>query len=297
MNHPDSSQRIVVGVDGSKDALQAALWAAELAQRRGTGVHLLHALNLTGAGSLVSRLPFDEYRRSQTEHAEEMLDAVRAELQGRFPDLPVVTEIATDEPVETLVAATRLAALTVLGTRGRGGFPTLGIGSVGLRVAAHCHGPIILVPGGDGPASGGPGGEIVLGVAEREPAAVVDFAFAVAEESGAHLRAVHAWQPIPPYNGYYFVDPAILAAEAESVLTAVLKPARHAHAAVPAIAESVCATPAAALVDAARGARLLVLGAHRQRSPLSVGVGSVLHALLTHAPCPVAVVPFGVRVD
>jgi nucleotide-binding universal stress UspA family protein len=45
------------------------------------------------------------------------------------------------------------------------------------------------------------------------------------------------------------------------------------------------------LIEAARGSRLLVIGAHRRRSPLSVGAGYVLQGLLSHSPTPVAVVP------
>jgi nucleotide-binding universal stress UspA family protein len=297
MIHPDSPQRIVVGIDGSKDALSAALWAAEQAERRAADVYLLNAVNLTGAASLVSRLPLDEYRRGRTEHAEGLLDAARTEVLGHFPGLRVWTEVTPVEPVEALVAATRTAAFTVVGTRGQDGFPGLALGSVGLRTAAHCRGPLVLVPAGDGPAGGGSGGEVVLGVADREPAAVVDFAFEMAEELGVRLRAVHAWQSIPPYDGYYFIEPTILATEAESLLTAALQPARRIRPTVSVAEDAVHATAAAALLEAARGARLLVLGTHRRNGPLSIGVGRVLHAVLTHAPCPVAVVPLNERGD
>ncbi|HEU5426612.1 MAG TPA: universal stress protein [Actinocrinis sp.] len=287
-------ERIVVGIDGSPDAAHAAAWAAEVAARRGAGLHLLHALNLTGVSSLLSRLPFEEYRKNETKHAEVMLDELRADLLRARPGLSTSTEISPDDPTETLVAATRQARLTVIGTRGRGGFPGLALGSVGLRLAAHCHGPIILVPGRQEPGSAAPEAprkEIVLGVAAREPSAVIGFAFDLAREWGADVRAVHAWQLIPPYNGYYYIEPSVLATTAGELLSAALEPTRRAHGSVTCVADAVCATPATALIEKARGARLLVLGAHRHRSALSLGVGPVLHALLTHAPCPVAVVP------
>lgn len=46
-----------------------------------------------------------------------------------------------------------------------------------------------------------------------------------------------------------------------------------------------------ALVDAADGARLLVVGAHRRRGPLAVGAGYVVDGVLAHSATPVAVVP------
>ena len=45
------------------------------------------------------------------------------------------------------------------------------------------------------------------------------------------------------------------------------------------------------LIDAARAARLVVLGAHRRRGPLSVGPGYVVEGVLAHCPTPVVVVP------
>ena len=45
------------------------------------------------------------------------------------------------------------------------------------------------------------------------------------------------------------------------------------------------------LVHAAQGARLLVVGAHRHRGPLSVGAGYVVDGVLAHSTSPVAVVP------
>ena len=288
---------ITVGIDGSADAMRAAEWAADLAQRRGTGVRLVHALNLTRAASLLSRLSFDEYRRVCTKDAEMLLGVASDQLYERMPAVPITTEIVDGAPVEELVEAGGAAALTVVGTRGRGGFPGLGLGSVGLRLAAHCRGPVVLVPAGRS-GVGGPdpdSGEIVLGVADREPAEVVGFAFDLAEELGSDLRAVHAWQPIPPYNGYYYIEPTILRGAADASLTAALEPVRGMYADVSVAMDAACAGPAAALSQAAHNARLLVLGAHRRRTPFSIGIGPVLHALLIHAPCPVAVVPATVR--
>jgi nucleotide-binding universal stress UspA family protein len=284
-----SPHRIVVGIDGCSNAAHAASWAARPAVRRGAQLHLLHAVNLTGAGSLLTRLPFEEYQQNRMKQAEALLDETRAELLGHHPAPEISSEIYTSDPVEALVAATGLAALTVVRARGSGGFPGLRIGSVGLRLAAHCQGPMTVVP--EDAAPDDTRDEIVLGVAANEPAEPISFAFDMAEELGTALRGVHAWQPIPPYNGYYYIEPSTLAAAAEDLLAAALSPARRTHSATRVTTDAVCATPAAALIDAGHGARVLVLGAHRRRTPLSIGIGPVLHAVLAHAPCPVAVVP------
>ena len=310
MNASPATRRVVVGIDGSRGAARAAAWAARLAAHRDAQLQLLHAIHLTGAVSLITRLPFDEYRQIRMKEAEALLDEVRADLLGRYPALSISTEIFTSDAAEALVASTGPSVLTVVGTRGRGGFPGLRLGSVGLRLCAHCRGPVVFVPGdtsaedgvevvGEGAsadAAAGPvRGEVVLGVAPGESPEVIDFAFDLAEELGAPLRGVHAWQPIPPYNGYYYIEPSILATAAEELLGAALAPAERDHPAIRTTTDAVCATPAAALVEAGRDAQLLVLGAHRRRMPLSIGIGPVLHAVMTHTPCPVAVVPLPTR--
>jgi len=292
MNRSDQVQRIVVGIDGSAQAARAAAWAAALAARRDATLHLVHALNLIGPPSLLTRLSFETYRQHRVKDGEALLDAVRAQALVRFPRLWITTEVAESDPVQALVACSREARLVVAGTRGHDGFAGLLLGSVALRLAAHSRCPAVFVPAGFEQAETGPIGEVVVGVEWGECAEMIDFAFDLAEETGASLRAVHAWEAIPAYNGYYYIDPATLQAEAQSLLGGALKVAYETHGAnVRLTADAVRSAPATALLDAARGARLLVLGAHRRRSALSVGVGPVLHALLSHPPCPVAVVP------
>ena len=50
-------------------------------------------------------------------------------------------------------------------------------------------------------------------------------------------------------------------------------------------------TLAADASEAANGARLLVLAAHRHRAPLSVGAGYAVDGLIAHSPTPLAIIP------
>ncbi|MFF1747124.1 universal stress protein [Streptomyces mirabilis] len=47
------------------------------------------------------------------------------------------------------------------------------------------------------------------------------------------------------------------------------------------------------LIHASAGAALLVVGRRVRQTRLGTHLGSVAHAVLHHAPCPVAVVPHG----
>jgi nucleotide-binding universal stress UspA family protein len=289
--HHDHGARIVVGVDGSPQAVDAALWAAALAERRGAAVHLLHAFP-PGPKSLLGRSHRGEYTRRRTEDGEALLDTVRHEILARHPRVWITGEVAEGDPARLLVALSYHASLVSVATRGCGGFDELLLGSVCLRLAAHCHCPSVFVPGCPESAHPAADGEVVLGVKHDEPAAVVDFAFRAAADLGTGVRAVHAFDSAPLDDGFYLVDPAVLEKDARILLDDVLKRApanRFPNVAATSAAIRGCA--AGALIGAAGAAPLLVIGASRARSPVSVGVGAVAHALLLHATCPVAIVP------
>jgi nucleotide-binding universal stress UspA family protein len=283
-------RRIVVGIDGSEPAEHAAFWAADLATALGVNLHLQYAIDSTGSAAQFTRLPLGEYQNAVMDEAQALLRGVHDRLSREHPDVPITVEVSLRSPVIALADASDNALLMVVGTRGRGGFADLLLGSVSLRLAAHSACPTILVPPA-GRAQGDPRGEIVVGIEDRKSAETASFALDMARRLGTGVRAVHAWEPIPPYSGYYFIDPRVSQKDADDVLAAALEPARESHPDIQVTAETPCGSPAAALIGAAQGARLLVLGAHRHHGPLSLGVGPVLHPLLAHSPCPLAIVP------
>jgi nucleotide-binding universal stress UspA family protein len=297
MNQSETSKskterRIVAGIDGSRQAADAALWAGAFAARRGAPLHLLYAFRSARSPSLLGGSRAGEYVQRRTEYGEALLEEARREILARFPRVLVTADVAEGDPARLLVGLSYDASVVVAGTRGGGGFGGLLLGSVGLRLAAHCHCPAVFVPGAAGGPAASPGAPLVLGVVEDEPDTVVDFAFRTAADLGVGVRLVHAWEPIELRPGYYLIEPAFVEAEARQLLDGTLKrvPAER-FPDVAVTAAAVRGAAAGALRDAARGAPLLVVGAHRARSPVSVGVGAVVHALLSHACCPVAVVP------
>jgi nucleotide-binding universal stress UspA family protein len=273
-------------------ALDAALWAAVLADRRGVPLHLVHAFHGTGPSSLLGRAHADEYIQRRTAHGEALIDEARREILARHPCVWVTGEVAEGDPVRLLVALSYDASLVCVGTRGHGGFAGLLLGSVGLRLAAHCHCPAVFVPARTARPQAVRSGALVLGTEEDEPYSALEFAFRAAADLGLGVRAVHAWEPIELRPGYYLVEPAFIEEEARVLLDGVLKRApvdRFPNVQVTTAA--LRGGAAGVLVGAAHGAPLIVVGAHRARSAVSVGVGAVVCALLAHAACPVAVVP------
>lgn len=143
--------RIVVGVDGSAAANRALEAAVEQARLHDDAVVLaVHAWRPTTwlgppdrVGSITS---YDELRDA----AQEMLTDALADL----PD-DVELEAATIEgpPAPSLMTAAEDADLLVVGTRGRGGFTDLRIGSTSRQLTAHAPCPVLVVPPGVRPAS------------------------------------------------------------------------------------------------------------------------------------------------
>jgi nucleotide-binding universal stress UspA family protein len=283
---------VVVGVDGSQNARTAATWAAAEAARRGVSLTVAHALYLTyNAYLAIPPEPDDELWR---EKARVMTEHEAQRLGTLHPGLPIHTA-ASDGPADLfLETLSEHAALLVTGTRGHGGFAGMLVGSVSRKLAAHAHCPLVVVRT-EPPAD--PRDEVVLGVGPKPSPAAVRFAFRAAEEYGARLTVVRAWWPTAVYGG--FAAPGGMSVDhGEMFRAAAAAGAEEAvkplHAEYPGV-ETQCAAAEGntvpALLEAANGARLLVVGAHRHRGPLAVGAGYVVDGVLAHSRTPVAVVP------
>jgi nucleotide-binding universal stress UspA family protein len=143
-------------------------------------------------------------------------------------------------------------------------------------------------------------GRIVVGVDGSElGGAALAWALEEAKLREATLVAVHAWTFVPPgpiaEPGMVPVPAGDLAgdlAAERNVANAVLDDAaeRAAGTGVEVERRLVESSPGDALVEAARGADLLVVGSHGRGSLASALLGSVSHHVLKHAPCPVVVV-------
>jgi nucleotide-binding universal stress UspA family protein len=280
---------VIAGVDHSRNAAHAAAWAAREAADRGLTLHLVHALDLaTGAGAVVEP---PEYAPAMRSDAESLLDGLAEALRAQYPGLPIETVVSELSAPRTLTALSTDAQLVVTGTRGHGGFAGLLLGSVSLKLAVHAHSPVVVVRA-DAPDTTAE--EIVLGVEPGQGLAPIRFAFAGAARLGARLRVVRAWEAQAAYGTYgtYYVQDTTLTGKEEVEDTVGL--IEQVREEFPGVEVTVTATRGNAvpiLTEAARGARLLVIGARRRRGPLSVGAGYVVQGLLAHCPTPVAVVP------
>jgi nucleotide-binding universal stress UspA family protein len=135
--------RVVVGIDGSAGAQAAAEFAVREARLRGAK---LVAVNALGLPDLVRFDPYSVHVHPKLEivtRAEETVAAALRDLDT--DDLDVRVVVSTDEPARALIDQGAFADLLVVGSRGRGGFHGLVLGSVSMRCALHAQCPVTVV--------------------------------------------------------------------------------------------------------------------------------------------------------
>ena len=130
---------VVVGIDGSPESKSAAAIAFNEASRRRVGLVVLHAWSDVD----VSEWPDLDWPAAQS-MSEQMLDDRLVRWQEQYPEVNVRRIIARDQPTRQLVAHSAEAQLLVVGSRGRGGFEEMQVGSVSEAVALLAKTPVIV---------------------------------------------------------------------------------------------------------------------------------------------------------
>lgn len=141
----NAQARIVVGIDGSEPSAVALRWAADEAGRQDVGLHVVTCWNFPGLPWVPYQPPLssEDFERAALETAEgEVEDVLGADREG----LDVSIEVLDGAPSLRLLDFDRSAAMLVVGSRGRGGFAGLLLGSVSQHLAEHARCPVVIVP-------------------------------------------------------------------------------------------------------------------------------------------------------
>ncbi len=143
----EPENRIVVGVEGSGGARAALRWAIKEARHRGAFVDVVTAYTTTYVPSSpdFNYLPLDpidleaEVKKMQDTVINTVLETVDAE------GVEIKRRMIRGRAADTLIAESVDAAMLVVGSRGRGGFRGLLLGSVSQQIAQHGSCPVVIV--------------------------------------------------------------------------------------------------------------------------------------------------------
>lgn len=137
--------KVVVGVDGSKQSRAAARFAFDYAARHGASVTCLISWSVEMVDGCVVTTPGSpEWIQVEEKHAE-LVERVIGELRGEYPQIEVEVLVRRGRASALLVEAADDAELLVIGSRGRGGFLGMLLGSTSKRVLEEATRPVAVL--------------------------------------------------------------------------------------------------------------------------------------------------------
>jgi nucleotide-binding universal stress UspA family protein len=150
--------RIIVGIDGSEHAQRALAWAAQEAAAHGSTLVAVYVYETHPSwqayayGETMSATELEAVRQRMQDAAEQARAHAHAVVERTLRDAEMDERIPTESvvveghrPAQELVRLSADADLLVVGSRGRGGFAGLLLGSVSQQCATHAGCPVTIV--------------------------------------------------------------------------------------------------------------------------------------------------------
>jgi len=274
---------IIVGIDASEGSAAALRWAVEEGALHGWNVRAVMVWAWADQRHLDDT--FDPGYDQAT--ADKVLEEAVLQAVGEDASANVERVAVDGYPTRVLLEEADDARLLVVGARGGGPLTALLLGSISDQCLHHATSPVAIVH--ERPETERKG-RIVVGVDGSERAqGALEWAIAEARRRGAVLEVVHAWQ-LPVNTGMYAGTPIYPSAAeqlARRVLTAAVD--QEDTGGVRLDAHLDCAPTSRALLAAAEGADLVVVGSRGLGGFKGLLLGSVSRQLAHHSPCPVIV--------
>ncbi|MCR2052683.1 universal stress protein [Actinomyces bowdenii] len=286
---------VLVGVDGSPESLAAMDWAVARAARQGWRVHVLCAYSLpsfTAASLDGGYAALDDF--AIRAGAQAVVDEAVARAEGS--GVTITSSLETGDPAGVLVDLSDETTISVVGTRGGGGFTDRLLGTVSSALPAHSHCPTVVVPHRTQGAEYTPVRRIVVGVDGSSSARkALQWAVQEAEAWDAELTAVAA---VPMASGAgalawlpAAVDRDQVLADVRSGLDHAVAEALEGRSGIEVRRHALDGNPAELMAEFSTAVDLIVVGSRGRGGFSGLLLGSTSQAVLSHASCPVMVVP------
>jgi nucleotide-binding universal stress UspA family protein len=281
---------VVAAVDRKSGSAGVLRYAVDQAVRAGASLHLVHALPGGSPQDLVPVVAWAERRAEGSAVLDQSVAAARA----IAPALEISTELVVGSLVAAVLGAARDGRLLVVGRSPHHRVETPGGGTpAALATRAEC--PDVVVPS-SWTAGAGPGDVVVAMKSRTHARELLSHAFDIAEERGARVRVVTAWELYDPVmdRNESRDHAAQWEAEGKRVLAALVEPWQESYPSVPVDLQVIHGRAATVLEQASVGADLLLLARREHMVPPYGRLGSTAHRVLRTSQSPVEVVPAGV---
>ncbi len=149
MPENNTNGRVVVGLDDSYGGREALSYAAEAARIMNWTLHVVNTWHLSYPVGPYA-IDVSEVESALEDAAQEMVKRIEDEVLGKDAGskdagIRIVHTITEGPAARILVQESEGADLLVVGSRGRGGFASLALGSVGQACVHHAHCPVLIV--------------------------------------------------------------------------------------------------------------------------------------------------------
>jgi nucleotide-binding universal stress UspA family protein len=270
---------VLVGFDGSPSSEGTLPWAVEEARARREPLTVCYAW---GPGCPARPGETTAATQVAKRNGERILGCGVLLAQTLMEPSQVRSLLAAGPAATALCEHSARASVLVVGSRGHSGLAGLLVGSVSSQVANHAKAPVVVVRGHWRHVSGDTSQPVVVGAdGSQSSDAAMAFAFAEAAVRDTFVLAVCA-----------LADSAGMLGNAHVITTDFEDQAdrwQKEHPGIIMRRQVSHGTARTALLTAASDAQLLVVGSRGRGGLRGMVLGSVSHALLHHAPCPVAV--------
>jgi len=145
---PGPDRVVVVGVDDSEPAgraLEAAAEVAAISRAPLRIAYVAHAPSMESWAYVETTKAGSESTHKAREHADATLTAASHRAKEAYPELDVTTEVLYGEPGPVLAELAANAGMVVIGSRGRGGFAGMLLGSTSHRLLHDATCPVMVV--------------------------------------------------------------------------------------------------------------------------------------------------------
>ena len=143
---PREVKRIVIGHDGSAPAYQALDEALAHSKAWGAELIAVAAVPVSTTAGVAAWLPQELDQEKVLENTKASLNGAMDKIEAKNPGTKIRRVVLDGTGADLLVEFSRAADLIVVGSRGRGGFRGLLMGSTSQAVVHHAACPVLVVP-------------------------------------------------------------------------------------------------------------------------------------------------------